>query len=106
MRKKVIEIVCEEANGTLPVVAGCGSNNTHAALEHHAHAFDTGANAALHVTGYYNRPSQEGVYQHYKALNHLNSLAIIVYNIPARTHVDISVATMARFGHTRTCQRR
>lgn len=93
---RVIEIVCEEANGTLPVVAGCGSNNTHAALEHHAHAFDTGANAALHVTGYYNRPSQEGVYQHYKALNHLNSLAIIVYNIPARTHVDISVATMAR----------
>jgi len=93
---RVVEIVCEQVNGAIPVVAGCGSNNTHNALEHHAHAFDTGATAALHVTGYYNRPSQEGVYQHFKALNHLNSLPIIVYNIPARTHVDISVATMAR----------
>lgn len=93
---RVIEIVCEEALGRLSVVAGCGSNNTHEALTHHAHAFDTGASAALHVTGYYNRPSQEGIYQHFKALNHLNALPIIVYNIPARTQVDISVGTMAR----------
>ena len=93
---RVIEIVCEEVNGSIPVVAGCGSNNTHAALEHHAHAFDIGASAALHVTGYYNRPSQEGIYQHFKALCHLNSLPVVVYNIPARTHVDISVQTMAR----------
>lgn len=93
---RVIEIVCEEVNGSIPVVAGCGSNNTHDALEHHAHAFDIGATAALHVTGYYNRPSQEGVYQHFKALNHLNALPIVVYNIPARTHVDITVPTMVR----------
>ena len=93
---RVIEIVCEEANSSIPVVAGCGSNNTHEALEHHAHAFDIGANAALHVTGYYNRPSQEGIYQHFKALSHLNALPVVVYNIPARTHVDISVQTMAR----------
>ncbi len=93
---RVVEIVCEEANGAIPVVAGCGSNNTHEALEHHAHAYSIGATAALHVTGYYNRPSQEGVYQHFKALNHLNALPIVVYNIPGRTHVDISVETMAQ----------
>jgi 4-hydroxy-tetrahydrodipicolinate synthase len=93
---RVIEIVCDEVKGAIPVVAGCGSNNTHEALEHHAHAFDAGATAALHVTGYYNRPSQEGIYQHFKALNHLNPLPIIVYNIPARTNVDISVRTMAQ----------
>jgi len=95
---RVIEIVCDEVKGAIPVVAGCGSNNTHEALEHHAHAFDAGATAALHVTGYYNRPSQEGIYQHFKALNHLNPLPIIVYNIPARTNVDISVRTMAGNG--------
>jgi 4-hydroxy-tetrahydrodipicolinate synthase len=92
---RVIEIVCEQAGGAIPVIAGCGSNNTHEALENHAHAADAGATATLHVTGYYNRPSQEGVIQHYRALNALNDLPIIVYNIPARTHVDITVDTMA-----------
>ncbi len=94
--RRVLQIALDEAAGKIAVVAGAGSNNTAEALEFHSFAHEIGVDAALHVTGYYNRPSQEGIYQHFKALSQLNSLPIIVYNIPARTVVDISVDTMAR----------
>lgn len=93
---RVAQIVIEEAKGKLPVIAGCGSNNTAEALEFHQQAYKLGADAALHVTGYYNRPGPEGIYRHFKALSLQNDLPIIVYNIPARTTVDISPETMAR----------
>lgn len=93
---RVIEIVVKQAAGRIQVVAGCGSNNTAEALRFHDYAFRTGADGALHVTGYYNRPSQEGIYQHFAALSRSNELPIIVYNIPPRSVVDITVDTMAR----------
>ncbi|MFK8081746.1 MAG: 4-hydroxy-tetrahydrodipicolinate synthase [Granulosicoccus sp.] len=92
----LIELVVDQAAGKIPVIAGCGSNNTAEALKFHEHASRTGANGALHVCGYYNRPSQEGIYQHFAALSSLNDLPIVVYNIPPRAVVDISVETMAR----------
>ena len=93
---QVLELVVEECNGRLPVIAGCGSNNTREALHFHKHAREIGADAALHVTGYYNRPNQEGIFRHFEALNEANDLPIVVYNIPPRTTVDISVDTMIR----------
>ena len=93
---RVMALVVEEAAGKIPIIAGCGSNNTDEAITFHRHAHALGADAALHVTGYYNRPSQEGIYQHFKALSTENSLPIIVYNVPSRTIVDISVETMGR----------
>jgi len=92
----VIRTVVEEVNGRIPVMAGSGSNNTSEALQYHQKAKAIGANAALHVCGYYNRPSQEGMYQHFKALNDSCDLPIYVYNIPPRAVVDISVETMSR----------
>lgn len=94
--RRVVELVVEEAQGRIPVLAGCGSNNTAAAIALHEHAYGAGATAALHVTAYYNRPSQEGIYRHFEAVSHSNDLPIIVYNIPARAIVDISVDTMIR----------
>ena len=94
--QRVVELIVEAAQGRLPVIAGCGSNNTAEAVAFHAHAFRVGADAALHVTGYYNRPSQEGIYRHFETLAAENDLPILVYNIPARAVVDISVETMAR----------
>ncbi|MFK7855529.1 MAG: 4-hydroxy-tetrahydrodipicolinate synthase [Granulosicoccus sp.] len=93
---RVVELVVEEAQGRIPVLAGCGSNNTAAAIALHEHANRAGATAALHVTAYYNRPSQEGIYRHFEAISKSNDLPIIVYNIPARAIVDISVETMIR----------
>jgi 4-hydroxy-tetrahydrodipicolinate synthase len=93
---RVVEVVVAAARGRVPVIAGCGSNNTAQALALHRHAFDAGANAALHVTGYYNRPSQEGIFRHFESLASANNLPIIVYNIPARAVVDIEVETMVR----------
>lgn len=93
---RVIELVVEQAAGRVRIIAGCGSNNTAEAKKFHEHAHQAGADGALHVTGYYNQPSQEGIYQHFLTLSSLNDLPIIVYNIPPRVIVDISVATMAR----------
>lgn len=93
---RVIELVTDQVAGRVPVIAGCGSNNTAEAAQLHEHAFQSGANGALHVTGYYNRPSQEGIYRHFATLSETNDLPIIVYNIPPRAVVDITVETMAR----------
>ena len=93
---RVVALCVEVANRRVPVIAGCGSNDTATAIEHLAHAARIGADAALVVTPYYNRPSQEGLYQHYKALAEASRLPIILYNVPARTSVDLSVDTMGR----------
>ena len=93
---QVIETVVQTANGQIPVIAGCGSNNTVEAMFFHEHALSVGADAALHVTGYYNKPRPEGVFRHFEAISQLNSLPIIVYNVPHRTVIDISPETLAR----------
>ena len=92
----VVRTVVEEVAGRIAVMAGSGSNNTREALEYHLEAKAIGADAALHVCGYYNRPNQEGIYQHFKALNDSCDLPIYVYNIPPRAVIDISVDTMHR----------
>ena len=94
--KKVIEIAVKETNGKIPVIAGTGSNSTSEAIELSIHAEKTGANALLIVTPYYNKPTQEGLYQHYKSINDNTNLPIIIYNIPSRCVIDMSVDTMAR----------
>ena len=93
---QVVEICVKVANGRVPVVAGTGSNSTEEAIKLTAHAKQAGADAALVVTPYYNKPTQEGLYQHYKALNDAVDLPIIIYNIPGRSIVDMTVDTMAR----------
>lgn len=94
--RRVVELCVATARGRVPVVAGAGSNSTEEAIELVRHAKTVGAEAALVVTPYYNRPSQEGLYAHYKAINDAVQLPILVYNVPARTSVDISNATLAR----------
>jgi 4-hydroxy-tetrahydrodipicolinate synthase len=94
--KRVVELCVEVAKGRVPVVAGTGSNSTEEAIDLTRHAQKAGADAALVVTPYYNKPTQEGLYQHYKAINDAVDLPIIIYNIPGRCVVDMSVATMAR----------
>jgi 4-hydroxy-tetrahydrodipicolinate synthase len=94
--KRVVELCVEAAKGRVPVVAGTGSNSTAEAIELTAHAKKAGATAALVVTPYYNKPTQEGLYQHFKAINDSVELPILIYNIPGRCVVDMSVATMAR----------
>ena len=94
--KKVIEIAIKESNGKIPVIAGTGSNSTSEAIELSKHAENAGANALLIVTPYYNKPTQEGLYQHYKTINDNVGIPIIIYNIPPRSVVDMSVDTMAR----------
>ncbi len=94
--KRVIEICVEVAAGRVPVIAGTGSNNTAEAVDFTKHAKEVGANGALVVTPYYNKPTQEGLYQHFKALNDCADIPIIIYNIPGRSIVDMSVETMAR----------
>ncbi len=93
---RVVEICTGVANGRVPVVAGTGSNSTEEAITLTAHAKKAGADAALVVTPYYNKPTQEGLYQHYKALNDSVDLPVIIYNIPGRSIIDMSVDTMAR----------
>ena len=94
--KSVVEWCISEAKGRVPVIAGAGSNNTHEAVELSRHAEKAGADAVLIVTPYYNKPNQEGLYQHYKAINDAIGIPIIIYNIPPRSIVDMSVDTMAR----------
>ena len=93
---RVPELCIEVVNGRVPVIAGTGSNSTEEAIELTRHAKDAGATAGLVVTPYYNKPTQEGLYQHYKAINDAVDLPILIYNIPGRSIVDMSVDTMAR----------
>ena len=93
---KVIELCINEAKGKIPVIAGTGSNSTDEAVALTKHAEKAGADGALVVTPYYNKPTQEGLYQHYKTINDNTSLPIIIYNIPGRCVIDMSVDTMAR----------
>ena len=94
--ERVIELCVKESNGKLPVFAGTGSNSTEEAISLTSHAEKIGANGALVVTPYYNKPTQEGLYQHYKAINDKCGIPIIIYNIPGRSVIDMSVETMAR----------
>ena len=94
--EKVIELCVQESNGKLPVFAGTGSNSTKEAISLTTHAEKIGADGALIVTPYYNKPTQEGLYQHYKAINDKCGIPIIIYNIPGRSVIDMSVDTMAR----------
>ena len=94
--QQVIDLCIKESNGKIPVIAGTGSNSTDEAISLTTHAEKAGANAALIVTPYYNKPTQEGLYQHYKAINDKCGLPIIIYNIPGRSVIDMSVETMAR----------
>ena len=94
--QKVIDLCIQESKGKLPVIAGTGSNSTEEAISLTSHAEKAGANAALIVTPYYNKPTQEGLYQHYKAINDKCGLPIIIYNIPSRSVIDMSVETMTR----------
>jgi 4-hydroxy-tetrahydrodipicolinate synthase len=93
---RVVEVCVAQVAGRVPVVAGAGSNSTSEAVELVKHAKSAGASGALVVTPYYNKPTQEGLYQHYKALNDAADIPILIYNIPARSVIDMSVATMAR----------
>ena len=92
----VVRTCVEQARGRVPVIAGAGSNDTRVAIRNLGLAKEAGADAALVVTPYYNRPSQEGVYQHFAALARAATLPIVVYNVPARTTADIQPATLAR----------
>jgi 4-hydroxy-tetrahydrodipicolinate synthase len=94
--QRVIDLCVKESNGKIPVIAGTGSNSTEEAISLTTHAEKAGANAALVVTPYYNKPNQEGLYQHYKAINDKCGLPIIIYNIPGRSVIDMSVDTMAK----------
>ena len=94
--QKVIELCVKESNSKLPVIAGTGSNSTEEAISLTKHAEKIGANGALIVTPYYNKPTQEGLYQHYKAINDNCGIPILIYNIPGRSVIDMSVDTMAR----------
>ena len=94
--QKVIDLCIKESNGKIPVIAGTGSNSTEEAISLTSHAEKAGANGALIVTPYYNKPTQEGLYQHYKAINDKCGIPIIIYNIPGRSVIDMNVDTMAR----------
>jgi len=94
--EKVIELCIKEAKGKIPVIAGTGSNSTAEAISLTKHAEKVGADGALIVTPYYNKPTQEGLYQHYKAINDKCGIPIIIYNIPSRSVIDMTVETMTR----------
>ena len=93
---RVTEIVVEETAARIPIVAGAGSNDTRSAIYNNDRAQEVGADAALHVAGYYNRPSQEGLFRHFEAVHAASRIPIIIYNIPPRVIVDILPETMAR----------
>lgn len=94
--RRVVELCVNTAKGRVPVIAGAGSNSTAEAIELVGHAKAVGADAALVVTPYYNRPSQEGIYQHYAAINDAVQLPVLVYNVPSRTSSDVTNETLAR----------
>ncbi|WP_420406397.1 4-hydroxy-tetrahydrodipicolinate synthase [Nisaea sp.] len=94
--KRVVELCIEQAAGRVPVIAGTGSNSTEEAIELTAHAKDAGADAALIVTPYYNKPTQEGMFRHFKAITDAVDIPVIIYNIPPRSVIDMSVETMKR----------
>jgi 4-hydroxy-tetrahydrodipicolinate synthase len=94
--RRVVEWCIEQAKGRVPVIAGSGSNSTREAIELSQHAEKAGADAVLIVTPYYNKPTQEGLYQHFKAINDAIGIPIIIYNIPIRSVIDMSVDTMTR----------
>ena len=94
--REVVELCIEAASGRVPVIAGTGSNSTAEAVELTRHAKSAGADGALVVTPYYNKPTQEGLYLHYKAINDCTDIPILIYNIPGRSVVDMTVDTMAR----------
>src|SRR5260221_9012151 len=93
---RVVELCVEEARGRVPVIAGAGSNSTEEAIALTRHAKSVGADAVLSVTGYYNRPTQEGIYRHFAKIAESVDIPILLYNIPGRAVVDIAVETMAR----------
>jgi 4-hydroxy-tetrahydrodipicolinate synthase len=94
--KRVVELCVEAAKERVPVIAGAGSNSTEEAIDFTRHAKAVGADAVLHSTGYYNKPTQEGLFRHFKAINDAVDIPIFIYNVPVRTIVDIQVATLAR----------
>jgi len=94
--RRAIEICVEAAAGKVPVIAGCGSNDTRRAIDYTRAAKAAGADAALHVPPYYNRPNQEGIYAHLAAVAEAVDIPIVLYNVPSRTITDIAVETMAR----------
>ena len=94
--QRVIDLCVKESDGKLPVIAGTGSNSTEEAISLTKHAEKMGANGALIVTPYYNKPTQEGLYQHYKAINDKCGIPIIIYNIPGRSVIDMNIDTMAK----------
>lgn len=94
--RRIVSLCIETAAGRVPVIAGCGSNSTKEAIELCRHAKAEGAHGALVVTPYYNRPSQEGLYQHYAAINDAVQIPVLIYNVPSRTGIDISNETVAR----------
>ena len=94
--EQVIELCINEAKGKIPVIAGTGSNSTEEAISLSKHAEKAGADGVLVVTPYYNKPTQEGLYQHYKSINDNIGIPIIIYNIPSRCVIDMSVDTMSR----------
>lgn len=94
--KRVIDLCIEATAGKVPVIAGTGSNNTAEAIEFTRHAKQAGADAALVVAPYYNKPTQEGLYQHYKAIHDAAELPILIYNIPGRSVIDVQDQTIAR----------
>ena len=94
--QRVIDLCIKESGGRIPIIAGTGSNSTDEAISLTTHAEKAGANGVLIVTPYYNKPTQEGLYQHYKAINDNCGIPIIIYNIPGRSVIDMSVDTMAR----------
>jgi len=96
--KRVVEICIEASHGRVPVMAGTGSNSTDEAIELTLHAQEAGADAALIVTPYYNKPTQAGLYAHYKAIHDATDIPIFIYNIPPRCVIDMSVETMAALG--------
>jgi 4-hydroxy-tetrahydrodipicolinate synthase len=94
--RRVVELCVKAAAGRVPVIAGAGSNSTEEAIELTRHAKAVGADAVLMVTGYYNRPSQEGIYRHYAAVDAAVDMPVLVYNVPGRAIVDISNETLER----------
>src|SRR2546423_13700043 len=99
--KRVVEWCIDEAHGRGPVIAGAGSNSTKEAIELAQHAEQAGADAVLVVTPYYNKPTQEGMYQHFKAINDAIGIPIIIYNIPPRSVLNLPVVPMRSFSESR-----